>query len=58
MVPALEIVINTDRIREMIEQPVRTREIKTAIEEGLASVRHGDLWSEPGDARQERLVMS
>ncbi len=35
MVPALEIMINTERIREMIEEPTRTREIKNAIAEGL-----------------------
>src|ERR1700753_1638904 len=35
MVPALEIMVNTERIREMIEEPTRTREIKTAIQEGL-----------------------
>ena len=34
MVPALEIMVNTDRIREMIEDPIRTREIKDAIAEG------------------------
>jgi twitching motility protein PilT len=35
MVPALEIMVNTERIREMIEDPQRTREIKDAISEGL-----------------------
>jgi twitching motility protein PilT len=35
MVPALEIMVNTERIREMIEEPNRTREIKNAIQEGL-----------------------
>jgi twitching motility protein PilT len=35
MVPALEIMVNTERIREMIEAPSRTREIKNAIQEGL-----------------------
>src|SRR3984885_14908437 len=35
MVPALEIMVNTERVREMIEEPSRTREIKTAISEGL-----------------------
>jgi twitching motility protein PilT len=35
MVPALEIMVNTERIREMIEDPLRTREIKDAIAEGL-----------------------
>jgi len=35
MVPALEIMVNTERIREMIEDPQRTREIKSAIIEGL-----------------------
>jgi twitching motility protein PilT len=35
MVPALEIMVNTDRVREMIEDPNRTREIKDAIAEGL-----------------------
>jgi twitching motility protein PilT len=35
MVPALEIMVNTERIREMIQEPTRTREIKDAISEGL-----------------------
>jgi twitching motility protein PilT len=35
MVPALEIMINTERVREMIEDPNRTREIKDAIAQGL-----------------------
>jgi twitching motility protein PilT len=35
MVPALEIMVNTERVREMIEEPSRTREIKNAIQEGL-----------------------
>jgi len=35
MVPAMEIMVNTERIREMIEEPTRTREIKTAIQEGV-----------------------
>jgi len=35
MVPALEIMVNTERIREMIEDANRTREIKDAIAEGL-----------------------
>jgi len=35
MVPALEIMVNTERIREMIEDANRTREIKDAISEGL-----------------------
>jgi len=35
MVPALEIMVNTERVREMIEAPDRTREIKDAIAEGL-----------------------
>ncbi len=35
MVPAQEIMINTERVREMIEDPNRTREIKDAIAEGL-----------------------
>src|SRR5512138_2770589 len=35
MVPALEIMVNTERVREMIEEPTRTREIKDAIAEGL-----------------------
>src|SRR5207237_9239645 len=34
MVPALEIMVNTERVREMIEDPHRTREIKNAISEG------------------------
>src|SRR5262249_3795533 len=35
MVPALELMVNTERVREMIEEPTRTREIKNAIQEGL-----------------------
>ncbi|MBP6630831.1 MAG: type IV pilus twitching motility protein PilT [Kofleriaceae bacterium] len=35
MVPALEIMVNTERVRELIEDPQRTREIKDAIAEGL-----------------------
>lgn len=35
MVPALELMVNTGRIRELIEEPSRTREIKNAIQEGL-----------------------
>ncbi len=35
MVPALELMVNTERVREMIEAPERTREIKDAIAEGL-----------------------
>ena len=35
MCPAIEILVNTERVREMIEDPERTREIKTAIAEGL-----------------------
>jgi len=35
MVPALEILVNTERVREMIEDPQRTREIRDAIAQGL-----------------------
>ena len=35
MVPAVEIMVNTERVREMIEDQHRTREIKDAISEGL-----------------------
>jgi twitching motility protein PilT len=35
MVPALEIMVTTERVREMIEEPSRTREIKNAISEGF-----------------------
>lgn len=34
MVPATEILVTTDRIREMIEDPLRTREIRDAIQKG------------------------
>jgi twitching motility protein PilT len=34
MVPGLEIMVNTERVREMIEDPQRTREIKDAIAQG------------------------
>jgi len=33
-VPAVEILLATERIRELITDPARTKEIKTAIEEG------------------------
>ncbi|MBK9071188.1 MAG: type IV pilus twitching motility protein PilT [Myxococcales bacterium] len=35
MVPAVEIMVTTERIREMIEDPMRTREINDAIKEGM-----------------------
>jgi twitching motility protein PilT len=35
MVPGLEILVATERVREMIEDPQRTREIKDAIAQGL-----------------------
>jgi twitching motility protein PilT len=35
MVPALEVMVNTERVRELIENAERTREIKDAIAEGL-----------------------
>ena len=35
MVPSLELLVNTERIREMIEDPNRTREIPDAIAQGL-----------------------
>ena len=34
MVPAVELMVSTERIREMIEDPDRTREIKDAISQG------------------------
>jgi twitching motility protein PilT len=34
MVPALEVLVYTERVREMIEDPARTREIKDAIAQG------------------------
>ncbi len=34
MIPAVEVLINTGRVREMIEDPVRTHEIHDAIREG------------------------
>jgi twitching motility protein PilT len=34
MVPGLEIMVNTERVREMIEDQHRTREIKDAIAQG------------------------
>lgn len=34
MVPAVELMVSTERIREMIEDPVRTREINDAIAQG------------------------
>ena len=36
-IPAVEVMINTQRIREMIEDPERTKEIIQAIEEGQVS---------------------
>jgi twitching motility protein PilT len=35
MIPALEILVNTERIRELIEDPQRPRELRAAIAEGL-----------------------
>jgi twitching motility protein PilT len=35
MIPALEILVNTEPIRELIEDPHRTRELRAAIAEGL-----------------------
>jgi twitching motility protein PilT len=34
MVPAIEVLVNTARVRELIEDPLRTAEIHTAIAEG------------------------
>ena len=34
MVPAVELMVTTERIREMIEDPTRTREIRDAISQG------------------------
>jgi twitching motility protein PilT len=34
MVPAIEIMVNTARVREMVEDPVRTKELHDAIQEG------------------------
>lgn len=34
MVPAVEVLVNTARIRELIEEPTRTNEIRQAIAEG------------------------
>lgn len=34
MVPAVEIMVTTERIREMIEDPMRTRELNDAISQG------------------------
>ena len=34
MVPAVEVLVNTSRVRELIEDPVRTAEIRQAIAEG------------------------
>ena len=52
MVPALEIMVNTERVREMIEEPTRTREIKDAICRGSASLRHDHVRPEPRVAGQ------
>ncbi|MBW2733293.1 MAG: type IV pilus twitching motility protein PilT [Deltaproteobacteria bacterium] len=35
MAPAVEVLVNTARVREMIEEPTRTAEINDAIKEGL-----------------------
>lgn len=35
MAPAVEVLVNTGRVREMIEDPIRTFEIRQAIKEGL-----------------------
>ncbi len=37
MVPAVEVLINTPRVRELIEDPKLTSEIRQAIEEGAAA---------------------
>jgi Tfp pilus assembly pilus retraction ATPase PilT len=55
MVPALEIMINLDRIREMIAEPVRTREIKSATREGLHPYRMMTFDESPAMLVQERL---
>ena len=34
MIPAIEVLVNTGRVRELIEDPVRTAEIRQAIAEG------------------------
>jgi twitching motility protein PilT len=34
MIPAVEVLVNTARVRELIEDPVRTNEIRQAIAEG------------------------
>jgi twitching motility protein PilT len=35
MVPAVEVLVNSGRVRELIEEPTRTLEIRQAIAEGL-----------------------
>ncbi|MCK5798929.1 MAG: Flp pilus assembly complex ATPase component TadA, partial [Deltaproteobacteria bacterium] len=35
MAPAVEVLVNTSRVRELIEDPIRTNEIHQAIKEGL-----------------------
>jgi twitching motility protein PilT len=37
MVPAVEVLLNTQRVRELIEDPKLTPEIQTSIEEGAAA---------------------
>ena len=37
LVPAVEVMINSPRIREMIEDPAKTQEIQQAIEEGQSA---------------------
>jgi twitching motility protein PilT len=56
MVPALEVLVNDDRIRELIEDPSRTRELRAALAEDLQP--HGMMTLERSLANlvKQRLV--
>jgi twitching motility protein PilT len=56
MVPALEILVCTDRIREMIEDPQRTREINDAIAQGLHPYGMRSFDQSLADLVQRKLV--
>jgi twitching motility protein PilT len=56
MVPALEILVNTERVREMIEDPIRTREIRDAIAQGLHPYGMVTFDQSLADLVKQRLV--
>ena len=56
MVPALEILVGTDRVREMIEDPQRTREITDALAEGMHPYGMRTFDQSLADLVQRKLV--